>query len=276
MEIGTTNKLKVKRKSPNGMYLVDESEEEVLLPNKYLSGQETIGAEVEVFVYNDSEDRLVATTENPKIKLNEFGTLKVVDVTKYGVFMDWGLGKDLLVPFKEQNKKMEVGKKYVVRMFLDEDTDRLIGSSRIRRFLSNEQLSVSDGEKVNLLVFNESELGFDVVINGKHIGLIYKNEVFTQIHIGDQMEGYVKLIRPDKKIDITLRSDNSTQIHQCINEILKALNENDGELQLSDKSAPQEIYKILKMSKKDFKRAIGRLYKQQKIKIEPAKIKSIN
>ena len=227
---------------------------------------------MEVFVYNDSEDRLVATTEKPTLKLNEFGALKVVDVTKHGVFVDWGLGKDLFVPFREQNKKMEVGKIYVVKVLLDEDTDRLIGSSRIRKFLSNEDLSIREGDKVDLIVFNKSNLGFDVVINEKHCGLVYKNEVFKKIEVGDRLEGYVKHIRADKKIDITIRPDQLAHIQQCVISILKALNEHGGELPVSDKSAPKEIYDLLKMSKKDFKKAVGALYKQRKIKIESTRI----
>ena len=173
MNIGKVNSLKVSRDTPHGLFLVDEEGEDVLLPGKYLRGDEKEGDYIDVFIYNDSEDRLVATTEVPKILLDQFAVLKVVDVNKFGVFLDWGLDKDLLVPFKEQNKKMALGQQYVVRMYLDDDTDRLVATAKIKKFLSNDQLKIKEKDKVNLTVFNKSELGFDVIINNEHLGLIY-------------------------------------------------------------------------------------------------------
>jgi len=267
MNIGELNTLKVSRKSPNGIYLEDDDGDEVLMPNKYLKGDENEGDQIQVFIYNDSEDRLIATTESPKIELNGFALLKVVDVTKYGVFLDWGLEKDLLVPFREQNKKMQLGHQYVVRLILDEDTDRLIASGKIKKFLSNQDLTVKEHEQVDLLVFNQSELGFEVIVNGRHAGLIYKNEIFSPLRIGQKLTGYVKLIREDGKIDISLQPDNKTHLMNSNELILKMLQDNGGILNLSDKSSPEEIYQSLQISKKTFKKSIGALYKQKKILI---------
>ena len=272
MKIGKVNSLFVSRDTPHGLYLKDDEGEEVLLPGKYLKGDEQVGDKIDVFIYNDSEDRLVATTETPKITLNEFAVLKVVDVSKYGVFLDWGLDKDLLVPFKEQNKKMATGKSYVVKMYLDEDTDRLVATAKVKKFLSNEHLELAVKDEVDLLVFNESDLGFDVIINEKHQGLIFRNEVFTTIKIGDRLKGYVKKIREDNKIDISLQKEGMAQMEKSAKDVLEALTTHGGTLNISDKSSPEEIYELLHMSKKAFKRAIGTLYKQKQILIKPNKI----
>ncbi len=260
--------MKVVRETPHGMYLADEEGEEVLMPGKYLTGHEKEGDLKEVFVYNDSEDRMVATTETPKIKLNGFAALKVIDVNKSGVFLDWGLEKDLLVPFKEQNKKMELGRTYVVRMYLDEETDRLVATGKVKKFLSNEELTVRENEQVNLMVYNASDLGYDVMINERHTGLVFRNEVFTPVKIGDQMTGYIKQIREDGKVDVRLQPDAETHVENSNAKIMEALRSQGGTLNLSDKSSPEDIYTALQMSKKTFKRAIGSLYKQRKISIE--------
>ena len=275
MNIGRINTLKVSRDTPHGLFLVDDNDDDVLLPGKYLKGDEKVGDELEVFIYNDSEDRVVATTETPKIKLDEFAVLKVIDVNKNGVFMDWGLDKDLLVPFKEQNKKMVLGNLYVVKMYLDEETDRLVATAKIKKFLSNEALEIEEKEKVDLIVFNQGDLGFDVMINEKHIGLIYRNEVFSQIRIGDKLDGYVKRIREDGKVDISLQPDQATHMENSSSVILEALENNEGSIKLSDKSSPEDIYDTLHISKKAFKKAIGILYKQRKILIEPNQISLI-
>ena len=272
MKIGEINSLKVSRDTPHGLFLVDDEGEDVLLPGKYLRGDEKEGDVMELFVYNDSEDRLVATTETPKIMLNGFATLKVIDVNKNGVFLDWGLDKDLLVPFKEQNKKMQLGQNYVVKMYLDEDTDRLVATAKVKKYLSNENLTISLGEKVDLTIFNQSDLGFDVIINNAHFGLIYKNEVFAPIQVGDKLTGFIKCIREDGKIDVSLQPDIKTHIENSTDAILNALKSNGGKLNLSDKSSPEEIYSALHISKKSFKKSIGSLYKQKKIKIERKEI----
>lgn len=272
MEIGKINSLKVARDTPHGLYLEDEDGEDVLLPGKYLKGDEKEGDLIDVFIYNDSEDRLVATTETPKIQLDEFAVLNVVDVSKYGVFLDWGLDKDLLVPFKEQNKKMQFGQSYVVRMYLDEDTDRLVATAKVKKFLSNESLSVKESDKVSLTVFNRSELGFDVIINEKHLGLLFGNEVFTPVSIGDKFDGYIKLIREDGKIDVSLQPPQVEHVENSVKVVLDVLKSNGGTLDITDKSPPEVIYSKFGMSKKVFKRAVGNLYKERKITIEPGKL----
>ncbi|NJN28627.1 MAG: GntR family transcriptional regulator [Cyclobacteriaceae bacterium] len=268
MKIGEINSLKVARDTPHGLFLEDEEGDDVLLPGKYLKGDEKPGDTLEVFVYNDSEDRMVATTETPKIKLDQFAALKVVDVTKNGVFLDWGLEKDLLVPFKEQNKKMQLGNTYVVRMYLDEDTDRLVATAKVKKFLSNELLEVQEKDEVQLLVFQQSDLGYEVIVDEKHTGLIFRNEVFAPIQIGDRLTGYIKKIREDGKIDVSLQPEITTHIQNCNDDILKILQANDGVLKLSDKSSPEEIYEKLNISKKAFKKSIGNLYKLGKIEID--------
>lgn len=272
MNIGQINSLRVSRDTPHGLFLVDENDEDVLLPGKFLKGDEKEGDTLDVFIYNDSEDRIVATTQTPKIKLDEFAVLKVIDVNKNGVFLDWGLDKDLLVPFKEQNKKMVLGQSYVVRMYLDEDTDRLVATAKIKKFLSNEDLNIEEKEKVDLMVFSQSDLGYDVIINEKHLGLVFRNEVFSPMEIGKRLTGYIKQIRPDGKIDVSLQPDIATHMENSSDVILKALNDNSGIINLSDKSSPEDIYSTLHMSKKSFKKAIGVLYKERKIKIEPGQI----
>ena len=272
MKIGEINSLKVSRDTPHGLFLVDDEGEDVLLPGQYLKGDEKVGDIIDVFIYNDSEDRVVATIETPKISLNEFASLKVIDVNKNGVFLDWGLEKDLLVPFKEQNKKMQLGQTYVVRMYLDEETDRLVATAKVKQFLSNEGLAIQEKDKVDLLVFNQSDLGFDVIVDEKHVGLLYRNEVFAPIKNGDRLTGYVKQIRSDGKMDVTLQPDIETHLENSNQVILQALKTNGGVLNISDKSSPEDIYATVHMSKKIFKKAIGNLYRQRKIKLEPGQI----
>ena len=276
MDIGRINSLKVARDTPHGIFLEDEEGENVLLPGKYLNGAEKEGDLINVFIYNDSEDRLVATTETPKIQLDEFAVLEVVDVNKFGVFLDWGLEKDLLVPFKEQNKKMKVGKRYLVRMYLDDDTDRLVATGKIKRFLSNESITVAEKEKVELIVFNQSDLGFDVAINKMHLGILYRNEVFRPIDIGDTLDGYIKKIREDGKIDASLQPIAGDHVDKSSEAILQALNAQGGKLYLTDKSSPEDIYQSLHMSKKTFKKSIGALYKRRLITMQEDHIQLVD
>lgn len=275
MKIGQINSLKVSRDTPHGVFLEDDEGEDILLPGKYLTGDEKEGDIKELFVYNDSEDRLVATTETPKIQLNEFAALKVIDVNKSGVFLDWGLDKDLLVPFKEQNKKMQLGHTYVVRMYLDEETDRLVATGKVKKYLSNEELTVQPGDKVDLMVFNQTDLGFDVMINKLHHGLVFRNEVFAPIKTGDSLQGYIRQVREDGKIDVCLQPNMLTHIEHSNEVIMDALKSQGGKLTVTDKSSPEDIYEAFQMSKKAFKRAIGSLYKQKKIKIENGDISLI-
>lgn len=268
INIGQKNTLTVARITGVGFYLTDGQGNDVLLPNKYIPGALRVGDTIEVFIYTDSEDRIIATTLEPLIKLNQFGYLRVKDVSGIGAFLEWGLEKDLFVPFKEQNAKMKVDGKYVVYMYLDEKTNRLVASNKINKFLDNETLTVKAGEEVDVMVFNETELGFKVIVNSKHEGLVYHNEIFRPLQIGDSLKGYVKTIRDDNKIDIVLQKQGFENMDVNTQAILDYLNANKGFLKLTDNSSPEEIAETLKMSKKNFKKAIGVLYKKQMVQLQ--------
>ncbi|SKB53035.1 CvfB family protein [Dyadobacter psychrophilus] len=265
--IGKYNHLTIERLTSVGMFLSDIEGEEVLLPNQYLTDEMQIGDNIKVFVYLDSEDRPVATTETPKIIRNEFAFLEVTDVTEHGAFMDWGLIKDLFVPFREQSTPMQVGEWHVVFLYLDQKSSRLIASTKIDRFLENERLTVAEGDQVDLLIFSKSDLGYNAIVNQYHKGLIYANEVFREIKIGDSLKGYVKKIREENKLDLSLQKTGYEVVEPTAQFILDELKKADGFLNLSDSSSPEDIYKKLQISKKVFKKAIGGLYKQGLIKI---------
>jgi predicted RNA-binding protein (virulence factor B family) len=227
-----------------------------------------------VFVYLDHEERKIATNLEPKILMNEFALLQVVDVSEIGAFLDWGLEKHLLVPFSEQRQKMALGRWYVVRLCFDEKTERLYASNKLNRFLNNEQLTIKQNEKVDLLVYRETELGYGVIINNLHKGLIYSNEVFEPLDIGSKNVGYIKKIRPENKLDVSLKPVGFENYSDAnCNTVLRILENNNGQLSLNDKSSPEEIYALLKMSKKAFKKAIGVLYKQRAIELTDKGIK---
>ena len=264
--VGEDNVLKVVRESSFGLFLSDGEDNDVLLPNKYVPEGTGVGDEVKVFVYHDSENRIVATTLTPKVKLHEFACLEVKEVTKFGAFLDWGLEKDLLVPLKEQVRKMKVGESHVVCLFIDKKTGRLAASSNLNRFFAK-SITVKDGEKVDLLVVRKSDLGIQAVINNRHLGLLYHNEVFQPVQVGDELAGYIKRIRDDGKIDVSLQRQGYGQVKDSQQVILDKLQENKGFLNLTDKSDPKLIEEQLKMSKKVFKKTIGALYKQKLIKI---------
>lgn len=271
--IGKFQKFKILRQTSPGFYLGDEEGNEVLLPNKYCPEHFTQDAEIEVFIYRDHEDRKIATTLTPAIRLNEFGFLKVAAVGPVGAFLDWGLEKELLVPFKEQRLPMEEGRWYVVYLALDEKTDRLYASNKIDNYLQNEHLTVQEGSPVDLLIYQKTDLGFSVIINHLHKGVIYHNEIFREIRIGDRMKGYIKKIREDQKIDVTLQPEGYLQtIDPNCTMIMDHLKESDGILFISDKSSSKEIQDIFGISKKAFKKALGALYKEKKIGIEPSHI----
>lgn len=249
------------------MFLSDVEGEEVLLPNQYLTDEMQIGDTIKVFVYLDSEDRPVATTETPKIIRNQFAFLEVTDVTEHGAFMDWGLIKDLFVPFREQSTPMQLGEWHVVFLYLDQKSSRLIASTKIDRFLENERLTVAEGDEVDLLIFSKSDLGYNAIVNQYHKGLIYANEVFRDIHVGDSLRGYVKKIREENKLDLSLQKTGYEVVEPTAQAILDQLKKANGFLNLSDNSSPEDIYKKLQISKKVFKKAIGGLYRQGLIKI---------
>jgi predicted RNA-binding protein (virulence factor B family) len=268
INLGEYNSLAVLRTAEQGLYLGDDSGESVLLPNRYVPAGAGIGDTLKVFIYNDSEDRIIATTLTPKGTLNRFACLQVVTVTDKGAFLDWGLAKDIFVPFNEQSKKLETGQFTIAFLYLDKVTNRLAASCKLSKFLSNETLTVKEKEEVDVLIMDKTDLGINVIINDKHKGIIYQNEIFQTLTYGDRMKGYIKKIRTDNKIDVNIQRLGYEKVQPNEEKILAKLKENKGFLQLNDYSSPEEIVAALEMSKKTFKKAIGSLFKQRKIRIE--------
>ena len=269
MKVGEYNTLKILRGTGVGMYLGDDEGNDVLLPHKYIPENAVIGEDIEVFIYRDSEDRLIATNLKPLILLNQFAVLEVVAVTGIGAFLDWGLEKDLFVPFKEQNHKLQTGQWVPVYLYLDTQTDRLVASAKVNKFFKNDQIeNLEIGQEVDLMVFERTDLGHNVVINNLYKGLVFENETFRRIAWGDNLKGFIKNIREDGKIDVSLQPIGFRKyIEPAAQQILDKLKQNNGILHLSDKSDPIEVMEILEMSKKSFKKAIGGLYKDKKIDI---------
>lgn len=273
IEIGKYNTLTILRDTKVGLFLGNPKEDpegthDVLLPNKYVPNDFEIGDEITVFIYLDHEERPVATTLEPYIFLNEFALLRVNYVNQIGAFMNWGMEKDILVPFKEQARPMEQGKRYLVYMYMDEKTNRLVASSKLNQFLNNDIITVEVGEEVDLIVSHITDLGINVIINEKHKGLLYKNEVYDDLRTGDRIVGFIKNIRPDGKIDVSVRKLGFEGIEPSSQAILDELKASRGFLRLNDDSHPEDIKTVLKMSKKTFKKAIGLLYKQKLIDIK--------
>ncbi len=268
LSIGEYHTLKINRDTEPGLFLENNKGDEVLLPNKYKPDSFDIGDEIKVFVYLDHQERPVATTLNPYVKLDEFAYLKCVEVSDIGAFLDWGLEKHLFVPFREMASKMRKGSWYLIFCYLDEETGRLVASSKTNAFLDNRELTVQPFEEVDLIVANPTDLGVNVIVNDIHQGLIFKDDVFQDLQPGDRLKGWVKKTRPDGKIDITLQRPGYRSIEPNAQEILNEMELKGGFLPLTDKSPPDEIQKKLQMSKKSFKKAIGTLYKQRQIDIK--------
>ena len=268
IEIGKYNLLTASRFTEHGCYLADNKKEEVLLPKKYVPEYLKEGEEMDVFVYLDSEERIVATNIPPAIKLYEYAYLKVVDVNEFGAYLDWGLEKDLFCPYREQYYEMQVGKSYVVYMYIDGRTNRLVASSCLNKFIEKDVSTLEIGQEVGLLICAKTEIGYNAIINNTHIGLIYDNQIFQPLKIGDKTKGYIKQLREDEKIDLILQKEGYDNVEPNAERILKLLKEEGGFLNLNDKSSPEEIKELLEMSKKTFKKAIGGLYKDKVIRIE--------
>ena len=268
IKLGEYNTLTILRETDPGLYLGDDEENVVLLPHKYKPENFEIDDEIEVFVYLDNEERPIATTLEPFISLNSFAYLNCSDVTEYGAFLDWGLEKQLFVPFKEQARPMKAGSWYIIYLYLDDQTNRLVGSSKTNRFLQNENLTISAFEEVNILVTHLTEKGANVIINGIHKGLIYLEDIFEDIRTGDRMKAYVKKIREDNKVDVVLQTPGYRSIEPNANFIMEELIAAGGFLSLHDKSDPETIKNELGMSKKSFKKAVGTLYKDKQILIK--------
>jgi len=272
-EIGKINHLEVVKEVDFGIYLDGGDLGEILMPKRYVPEGTMPGDTIETFIYLDSEDRLVATTEKPLAMVDEFALLEVVSVTQVGAFMNWGLPKDLFVPFREQRQPMEEGKKYLVFVYLDTNTKRIAASSKIEQYLDNIPVDYDIDEEVDLIIVNETDLGYNAIIDNSHFGILYKNEVFQPLNPGDRVQGYIKKIRTDGKIDLRLEKIGYEKITTFVDRIIGELQKNNGFLPLTDKSSPEEIYKTFKISKKNFKVAIGALYKKRFIALEENGIK---
>jgi len=268
IKIGEYNHLEILREREPGLFLGDDEDNEVLLPNRYKPETYKIYDKLEVFVYLDNEERLVAVTDRPFITKGEFALLRCNAVTNVGAFLDWGMLKELFCPFKEQASKMRVGDWYLVYCYLDDDTNRLVASSKTNGFLDNRELTVQQFDEVDLIVSHPSDIGMNVIVNKKHLGLIYSDNIFGDLSVGDKLRGIVQKVRPGNKLDISLGQIGYRNIEPNAQQILNELDDNSGFLKLTDKSDPEMIKSMLQMSKKSFKKAIGSLYKQRLIELK--------
>jgi hypothetical protein len=265
IKLGEYNTLEILRETEPGLYLGDTEENVVLLPHRYKPETFRIGDQIEVFVYLDYDERPVATNLTPYVTLNNFGYLHCSDVNEFGAFMDWGVQKQLFVPFKEQARPMKVGNWYIVYLYLDEQTNRLVGSSKTNKYLNNDAVTLEKFDEVDVLITHLTDLGANVIINGAHKGLIFIDDIFEDIRTGDKMKAFIKRVREDKKIDVVLQAPGYRSIEPNANFILEELKAAGGFIGLHDKSDPDSIKNELGMSKKSFKKAIGTLYKDKQI-----------
>lgn len=275
VQIGQVNQLKVLKHVDFGVFLDGGDDGEILLPLRNMPEKCEVGDTVEVFVHFDSEDRLVATTEMPFIRVGEFAHLRVKALEKVGAFLDWGLPKDLLVPFSEQTRDLKVGQYVIVHAYLDK-SDRISASMRLDRFVDKEPGNYKEGDKVNLFIVAETDLGFKALINGKHWGMLYANEVFEPLYHGQKLSGFIRKIRPDGKIDLGLQQIGHKGADDVRDKIVQALKDNGGFMPLTDKTDPEKIYKLFGVSKKKYKIAIGGLYKSRIIAVEENGIRLLN
>jgi len=272
-EIGKYNRLQIVKILSFGAYLDGDVKGEILLPIKYVPANAEIDDFIDVFIYNDSEDRIIATTDKPFAQVGDFAYLMVQEATKFGAFMDWGLVKNLLVPFSEQHDGLKEGKSYIVYIYLDEKTDRIVASAKLERFLNKTPVNYSENQEVELLIRQKTDIGYNAIINNEHSGLLYDSEIFQKLYIGQKIKGYIKKVREDDKIDLSLTPTGYENIDKTTELLVNALEENNGFIALTDKSSPEEIYKHLGISKKNFKKAVGNLYKNKIINIEKDGIK---
>ncbi|MBU0961225.1 MAG: type I-B CRISPR-associated protein Cas8b1/Cst1 [Proteobacteria bacterium] len=268
VQIGKINKLTIKTTQAYGVHLDGGESGDILLPTRDVPEKCQPGDEVEVFVYLDREDHLRATSKKPYATVGQFSKLQVVSNSSSGSYMDWGLGIDLFVPKSEQQDNMKEGNSYVVFIFLSNKNNRIIASSKLEKFLSSQPPHYEEGEEVDLLIYDKTDLGFRAVVNSSHDGMIYENEVFQKLFIGEQLKGYIKKIREDLKIDLSLQQPGYQKVDDISQTILDTIKEHGGRIALTDKSPPQDIYSQFGVSKKTFKKAIGSLYKKRLIIID--------
>lgn len=268
LDLGRINNMLVLRQTSVGMFIGNEAGDEVLLPFKYIPATLQVGDKLDVFVYLDSEERPIATTLTPTLMRDEFGFLEVKEQSTIGAFLDWGLEKDLFLPYREQNHAVQPGKKTLVYLYLDKKTGRLAASNRIRRFLQKEVTDLKEGMVVELFITHQTDLGFNVVVNRKYEGLLYGNEIFQPVKSGETHMGYVTKKREDGKLDLRLQPSGVEAMEDSSSRLINLLKKAGGSLNIGDKTAPEIIYNTCQMSKKNFKKAAGILYKKGIIRIE--------
>jgi len=274
-EIGKYNSLRVIKEVDFGVYLDGGNEGEILMPIRYVPANCQVGDFVDVFLYLDSEDRPIATTETPYAQVGEFTMLRVKSVNKIGTFLDWGIMKDLLVPFREQKVTMTEGRSYLVYIYLDEESKRIVASAKLGKFLDKSIPDYTVGQEVDLVVESETDLGYKAIINNSHWGILYENEVFEQLAKGLKIKGFIKKIRSDNKIDLSLHPFGYEKVDPLTQMILDELKKEGGFIAVSDKSEAEEVYRVFGISKKSFKQAIGALYKRRIITISPDGIRMV-
>jgi hypothetical protein len=274
IRVGEYNELEVVKQMDFGIYLRDESTE-ILMPTKWVPEGTRIGDVLEVFIFRDSDDRLIATTVKPLAIADTFAFLECKQVNETGAFLDWGMDKDLFVPYREQAQRMQEGRSYVVFVYVDEETDRLVASSKLSRFIIREDVDLREGDIVELLVYSETDLGYNAIVNDLYSGLIYKNEVYETVRVGDKIQGFVKRIREDEKIDLSLQKSGYELVDDVKWRILNLIKKENGFLALNDDSSPEEIKAKLQISKKAFKKAVGALYKERLVKLTDKGIRLI-
>jgi uncharacterized protein len=275
VEVGKFNQLEVVKEVDFGVYLDADELGEILLPARYVPEDCELGDWLKVFLYFDSEDLLIATTETPKVEVGRCEMLKVIDINNAGAFMDWGLPKDLLVPYSEQHKPMEEGYSYVVYVFHDEESDRIAASTRLQDHLAEESVWLKPRQAVDLLIAGRTELGYKAVINDKYLGLIFRGDAFRPLRIGERLPGFIKAIRHDGKIDLLISQATLQGDHDLGEQIIHHLQAAGGQITLTDKSAPEEIYAVFKVSKKKYKQALGTLYKSKRVVLKPGVVELV-
>ena len=275
-EIGKLNTLRVVKELDFGIYLDGAELGEILMPKRYVPENCKIDDMIEAFVYLDSEDRIIATTQIPNAMVGQFAGMEVVSVNEVGAFLEWGLQKDLLVPFREQKVKMEQGKTYVVYVYFDEESNRIAASAKLDQFLDLEQTEYDEGQEVDLLIYNQTDMGYKAIVNNINEGVLYANEVFQPLHKGQRLKGYIKKIRDDGKLDLCLQKPGFEKIDELADRILSYLAKNDGFLNVTDKTPPDVISQMFNVSKKTFKKAVGALYRKKLVQLEPDGISLIS
>ena len=265
IKLGDYNILTVVKEVDFGLYLDGGDEGEILLPRRYVPEGACPGDTMEVFIYLDNEERLVATTEIPRAKVGDFAYLEVAWVNNHGAFLDWGLMKDLFCPFREQKMRMEKGKRYIVHVHIDEESYRIMASAKVERYLSKDRPEYASGDEVNILIWQKTDLGFKAIIDNKYSGLLYENEIFSTLQTGMEMKAFVKQVREDGKVDLILQKPGFEKIDDFSKTLLNYIRENDGRIRLNDKSPAEDIYATFGVSKKTFKKGVGDLYKKHLI-----------